>query len=608
MSDEAFDHQKFLALLSTGPGIYQMLDGKANVIYVGKARNLKNRVASYFRGEHQGKTAALMQQVRDVQVIITSTEAEALLLEDTLIKKFQPHYNVIFKDDRSYPFIYISEDHAFPRLDYCRGKRQGRGRYFGPYPNASAVKEYIHLMQKLFKIRSCRDVFFKNRTRPCLQYQIKRCSAPCVDYITEENYRRDLHYAIQFLEGKDDSVIENMITRMEQASSGQDYEQAAVMRDNIAALRQVHQQQYISREQGEVDVIVVSRLEGMVGVQMVMIRQGKVLGARNFFPRVPQDAVLSEVVQAFISQHYLQPDELSIPQYIITNILLEESDWLGELLSQQLGRKIQLTSHPRGDRARWMEMAIKNLAHALSQKLSVSENLQQRFQQLSQRLNLSSAIERIECFDISHTQGEGTVASCVVFSEAGPQTQNYRRFNIKSITPGDDYAAMYQALTRRYTRLKTDGESLPTLLLIDGGKGQVAKAQTALEELQITDTMIIGIAKGPSRKPGLESIIFAWSAEEVAFNPSDPALHLLQQIRDEAHRFAITGHRKQRAKARTHSVLQDIPGIGPKKRKALLQRFGGLHGLRKASLEELRTVPGIHRKLAEQLIEFLQKK
>jgi len=599
--DTAFDSREFLKTLTSRPGIYRMLDSERTVLYVGKAANLKKRVASYFRKTGlNAKTRALVEQIADIEVTVTHTEAEALLLESNLIKQLRPRYNVLLRDDKSYPYIYLSSEQEFPRVCMHRGARRKKGRYFGPYPNAGSVRESLHLLQKLFKVRQCEDSFFSHRSRPCLQYQIKRCTAPCVDQISAERYTEDVRHTVLFLEGKSSAVIDDLITQMEAASTGQEYEQAAVFRDQIASLHKVQEKQYISKERGDVDILACLTDKGNACVQVFFIRDGRNLGNAVFFPKIPLESAASAVLSAFIPQYYLGRD---VPSELLLSHPLEDGDLLAELLTSQAGHRVELCANVRGDRARWVKMALNNAEHALNSYNNTRKGYAGRMQSLSTVLGLDEMPERIECFDISHTGGESTVASCVVFGVEGPLKSDYRRFNIRDIQPGDDYGAMEQALLRRYTRLKKGEGRLPDLLLIDGGKGQVNAAIKALEELQIIDVRIIGVAKGPGRKPGLETLHIFGEKEALTLPADSPALHLIQQVRDEAHRFAITGHRQRRAKTRRTSPLEQIPGVGPKRRQQLLQQLGGLREVARAGVDDLTRIRGVNRKLAQQIYD-----
>lgn len=604
----AFDSKAFLKTLTARPGVYRMYDAAGEILYVGKARNLKKRVASYFtRGDHGVKTQTMVAQIRRIEVTVTHTEGEALLLENNLIKALQPRYNILLRDDKGYPYIHLSDD-TFPRLSFYRGKRGGRGRYFGPYPSSNAVRESLNLLQKLFPVRQCDDTFFSHRTRACLQYQIKRCSGPCVGLVTVEQYREHVRHAVMFLEGRNNEVIDELVRRMEAAAAALDFESAAIYRDQIANLRRVQERQYVSGHAGtDCDVIAVATAAGAACVQVFFIRGGHNLGNKTFYPRNAAGAEPGELLGAFLSQHYLgdAQGERPIPPEILLGQPLEEAAALAEVLSQQAGRRVLLSSRLRGERARWVEMARHNAEHALAAHLASKTHLLSRFEALQEALRLEAMPQRIECFDISHTMGERTVASCVVFDWEGPVKSDYRRYNIEDITPGDDYAAMHQALTRRFRRLQEGEGKAPDILLIDGGAGQVRQAHDVLEELAVSGVLVVGVAKGPTRKAGLEQLVLSGGEAPTILPPESPALHLIQQVRDEAHRFAITGHRQRRAKARRTSSLEDIPGLGPKRRQQLLRQFGGLQEVARAGVEDLAQVHGISRQLAQRIYDAL---
>ena len=603
--DVAFDSESFLKTLTHKPGVYRMLDARGTVLYVGKARNLKNRVSSYFHNKDKNpKTRSMVAQVADIQVTITHTEGEALLLENNLIKELKPRYNILLRDDKSYPYIYLDDIHDFPRLSFHRGAKKTVGEYFGPYPSAGAVRESLNLLQKVFRIRQCEDSFFNNRSRPCLQYQINRCTAPCTGLISKEEYAEDLRHAVMFLKGKSNVIVEELVENMEKASQALQYEKAAQYRDQIVSLKRVQEKQYVSSEHGNIDVIAGVTKNGAACIQVFYIRDGRNLGNKFYYPKQTRDAELPEILNAFIPQYYLGHNSSRfIPPEIIVNTELPDEHLLQEVLTERAGLNVTLSHRIRGDRARWIEMAENNARTVLDNQLASQASLLQRFETLQDVLDLENTPQRLECFDISHTMGEATVASCVVMETQGLQKNDYRRFNIEGITPGDDYAAMQQALTRRYTRLKKGEGKLPDILFIDGGKGQVSEALAVLEELQVTDVLVVGIAKGPDRKPGLETL-FVGSINKAVTLPSDsPALHLIQQIRDEAHRFAITGHRQRRAKARNVSILEEIDGLGPKRRQALLKQFGGLQGIQRAGIEDLSSVNGISKAMAQKIYD-----
>lgn len=600
-TESAFDGKAFVRNLTDRPGVYRMLDDKGAVIYVGKARNLKRRVSSYFnRTLTDRKTIALVRQIRHIEVTVTNTEAEALILENNLIKQYRPRYNVLLRDDKSYPYIYLSSHQEYPRLAMYRGARRGPGRYFGPYPSALAVRETLSHLQKVFPIRQCEDTFFRNRSRPCLQHQIKRCTAPCVGLITPEAYAEDVRHVEMFLEGKSAEVIDELVRQMEAAAEALEFEQAAQLRDRIGLLRKIQERQYIAGEKGDLDVVACVAENGLACVQVFFFRNGHNLGNKSFFPKMPEDMAEADVLAAFLARYYLGKPA---PRELIVSHPIAERELLEEALTQGSGYRVRIRSGVRGERRHWLELARKNAGYALAGQLASRVTIERRFEALQDALGLPEIPNRIECFDISHSQGEATVASCVVFTREGAAKSEYRRFNIEGVAPGDDYAAMRQALLRRYTRVKKGEAPLPDLLLIDGGKGQLAQATEVLQELQIDDVALLGIAKGPSRKPGEETLFLAGDQAEYTLPPTSPALHLLQQVRDEAHRFAITGHRQRRGKTRTTSVLETIPGLGPKRRQTLLKQFGGLQGVASAGIDDLAKVAGINAALAERIYD-----
>ena len=601
VQERNFDVKSFLKTLTEKPGVYRMINPAGEILYVGKARNLKRRVGSYFRKSgHSTKTSVMMDQVHHVEITVTHTEAEALILESNLIKEHHPRYNVLLRDDKSYPYIYLSTEDEFPRLAFHRGSRRAPGRYFGPYPNASAVRESLSLLQKVFPIRQCEDSFFRNRSRPCLQYQIKRCTAPCVGLIDKETYRQDVRLAVLFLEGKNSEIIKELAERMEQESQAMHYERAAHYRDQIASLKRIQDKQYITGERGNLDVIACYSEAGMACIQVFYIRAGRNLGNKSFFVQVPDDTDTAAILDAFISQYYLDKDT---PDEILVSHPLDQVEMLESALEANTGRKCSIRHNVRGERKRSVEMAYRNAEHALKLRLASKMGIQKRMEALQDALALEQLPTRIECFDISHTMGEATVASCVVFDLEGPVKSDYRRFNIEGIVPGDDYGAMRQALTRRYTRLKRGEGKIPDLLLIDGGKGQIQQAHEALDELQIDGVIILGVAKGPDRRPGMESLFLFGQSRPIILAEDSNALHLIQQIRDEAHRFAITGHRQRRARARTTSVLETVSGLGPKRRQNLLKQLGGLREIEKAGIEDLMRVEGISLSLAQKIYD-----
>jgi excinuclease ABC subunit C len=598
-SATGFDHKSFLRSLTAGPGVYRMLDDRGELLYVGKAKNLRRRVASYFTRASNRRIASMVSQIHSIEITATHTEAEALLLENNLIKEHRPRYNVLLRDDKSYPYLYLSRE-DFPRLAFHRGARKRPGRYFGPYPSAGAVRDTLQMLQKLFPVRQCEDSYFRNRSRPCLQYQIKRCTAPCVGLVDTGRYSADVADTELFLEGKASDVVERWVQRMEAAATRLDFEEAARLRDQIAALRRIQEKQYVSGEKGDLDIVAVAVDGGVACVQLFCIRQGRNLGNRSLFPRCADEVDASEVVSAFIAQHYLGKP---VPSEILVSHDPHDRDVLAESLSLQVERRVTIQPRPRGERARWLRMAQQNADLALAARLASSSSTLARLDALQRVLGLDAQPRRMECYDISHTQGAETVASCVVFIDGQPSKADYRRFNIRDVTAGDDYAAMQQALDRRYRRLRAEDASLPDVVVIDGGAGQLASARDALADLGIDGPLLLGVAKGPDRRAGMEQLFLLGRGGPLILPADSLALHLVQQIRDEAHRFAISGHRQRRGKARTRSVLEDIPGIGPKRRARLLKQFGGLQGLTRAGIEDIRTVEGISDTLAREIYE-----
>lgn len=594
----------FLDSLTHQPGVYQMLGEEGKILYVGKARDLKKRLTSYFSKTAKDiKTQALVKHIKDITITVTHSENEALLLECNLIKKFQPHYNVLFRDDKSYPYILVTTEQNYPRIDFYRGNRKRHGEFFGPYPNATAVRETINLIQKIFRIRTCTDSFFAARLRPCLLYQIGRCSGPCTKMIAEDEYRNAVHFAVLFLQGKNEQLIEELNKRMEKASEKLEYELAAKYRDQIAKLRHLHERQYVSAAHGDADIIGLSVASGMVCIQLLVIRGGRILGSRAFFPSTPAHSSNAEIITSFITQHYFDATQ-EVPKEIIVDESLSEKEWLENALTEFAKHKVSIASNVRGERKKWLDIANNSAKQSVASQLSVKTHYHERFDTLQKVLDLKKTPKRIECFDISHSMGEETVGSCVVFDINGPVKSDYRRFNIKDITPGDDPAAMRQALLRRYKRVQTEEGIFPDVLLIDGGAPQLSAAHKVLSELDIHSILLLGVAKGVTRKPGFETL-YLLDQPPLHLSPDSPALHLIQQVRDEAHRFAITGHRLRRDKKRKTSTLEEIPGIGPKRRRELLRYFGGIQAIKRASLDELEKVPGMSRSLAERLFAAL---
>jgi len=597
-----FDSEAFLKNLTTRPGIYTMFNVQGEIIYIGKAKNLKNRVSSYFKN----KTASTKQQVMvtkvaAIEVTVTHTEGEALLLECQQIKRHKPRYNICLRDDRSFPYVYLSSEQDFPQITLHRGAKNKKGRYFGPYPSIGAVKESLKLLQRLFPIRQCDDTTYSNRTRPCLQYQIERCSGPCVGLIDKVRYAQDVDSTILFLEGKGSLLIDQLISNMEQAVLRLDFEQAAIYRDQIASLRAVLQKHFVSGEKGDVDIIACATKATIACVQVFFIRNGQHLGNKAYFPKMTDTHDPSSVLQAFIPQYYL---DKPAPYELIVSHGLEESALLCEVLTAKVQHTVTISAKVRGERLKWLEMAMTNAENSLLAKLADKQGFYAKFSNLQQELGCIDLPKRLECFDISHTQGQQTVASCVVFDREGPVKSAYRRFNITGITGGDDYAAIHQAVYRRFKRLKLGEHQAPDILFIDGGKGQVSEAQKALAELDINNVMIVGVSKGPYRKPGMEKLILVDQDQPLDISAGASGLLLIQHIRDEAHRFAITGHRQRRGKVAQQSVLESVSGLGAKRRQLLLKQFGGLQSISCAGVDALCSVDGISRQLAQRIYEL----
>jgi excinuclease ABC subunit C len=587
-----FDPKGFVAGLPSLPGVYRMLGAGGEALYVGKARDLKKRVSSYFQKQAASpRMQVMLGQVASMEVTATRSEGEALLLENNLIKSLAPRYNILFRDDKSYPYLMVT-GHRYPRLGFHRGAKDRKNRYFGPFPHAYAVRESIQLMQRVFRLRTCEDTVFENRSRPCLLYQIRRCTAPCTGKIAPEPYAEDVRNAMLFLEGREDDVISNLSEKMKSASEAQRYEEAAAYRDQVRALSRIQARQYVESNRGVDADVVACAIDGAIAcVNLVMIRGGRHVGDRSFFPSNAEGAAEDEVIEAFLTQHYLdQP----APPLIISSQEVE----LG--LSET---EVFTPSH--GERRVWVDMARKNELLAIAQRVRDRATQESRLVALREALGLPEGAQRVECFDISHTMGEATVASCVVYDRQQMQKSEYRRFNIRGITPGDDYAAMRQVLERRYQRVSEEGGKVPDLILIDGGRGQVNVASAMLKDLGLHQVCVVGVAKGPERKPGMEELILESEERSLELAPSHPGLHLIQQIRDEAHRFAVVGHRARRGKARTTSMLNEIPGIGAKRRQALIEHFGGLRGVQAAAVDDIAKVAGISRPLAERIYRHL---
>jgi len=602
-SNGAFDGKKFARRLSTGPGVYLMRDEAGSVLYVGKAANLRKRVASYFDARPKiDRIMRMVARIQAIEVSLTRTEAEALLLENEWIKSLKPRYNVLLRDDKSYPWLMLGTDHEFPRIAFHRGARDPGRRYLGPYPSASSVRESINLIQKLFLLRNCEDSYFSHRTRPCLQYQIKRCTAPCVGKVSAESYAGQVDDALLFLQGQSQKVIARLIRRMERAAEALHYEQAAQYRDQINLLKQMQARQFVSAGNGDLDIIALARLDRSVAIEVISVRGGRSLGQRDYFPAQSEGHSDAEILHAFLGQYYR---ERQPPPELIISHSLEQEELFEAVFSESSGRKVKIQSHPRSHRRNWLELAARNALNALHMRSADSARISQQLEELAGLLQLEEAPGAIECFDISHTSGHKTVASCVVFDAEGPVKSRYRRYNLSGIEPGDDYAAMREVLGRRYRKLQKEEGHLPDLILIDGGKGQLGIAVEVLNECGLGDIPVMGVAKGSSRRAGFEEWVLPVAPRSLRPGPESTASHLVQKIRDEAHRFAITGHRGRRQKASVQSVLEDIPGVGARRRRALLTHFGGIQGVRKAGIEELTGIPGINRQLAARIYKAL---
>ena len=601
----AFDSAAFLKNLTSQPGVYRMYNSQEEVIYVGKAKNLKKRVSSYFRSNlDNAKTRSLVSQIANMDVTVVNSETEAFLLENNFIKKYKPRYNVVMRDDKSYPFIFLS-DHEHPRLSFHRGPQKKKGEYFGPYPSAWSVRESLRSMQRIFPVRQCEDSYYRARSRPCLQYQMQRCSAPCVEgYVSDEEYKEQVNFARLFLKGKNQQVIGGLVEKMEAASEALNFEAAARYRDQINALRKVQERQWVAGTQDEMDVFGFAFKGNMACIQVMFIREGQLLGSKAYFPKVPNTADEQEVFESFFLQFYLAGNKVIPKQIVLSNTLTDE-DAIADVLASEAGHKVQFFKGAREEKRKYLQLAQSNAQTALDAQYSQQKSVFARYLDLEAALEVDTPIQRMECFDISHTSGQQTVASCVVFNREGPHKSDYRRYNIEGITPGDDYAAMAQALKRRYKSVK-EVQKIPDLLLIDGGKGQLAQAEAFFEDWpHDKKPMLLGVAKGTTRKPGLETLILADTHDTIPLNADRPALHLIQHIRDESHRFAISGHRNRRQKVKTTSSLESIPGVGAKRRQSLLKYMGGLQGLKKASRNEIASVPGISDELAETIYDHL---
>ncbi len=600
-----FDAREFVRTLTRRPGVYRMLGASGEVLYVGKARDLRRRVGSYFSHRAlDAKTQTMLQAVSRIEVTVTGTEQEALLLEYHQIKEHRPRFNVVLRDDKSYPYIHVTTDQTYPRFEFHRGSRNVPGRFFGPFPSAGAVRQTLHQLQKLFRVRPCSDSFFSNRSRPCLMYQIRRCSGPCVALITEEDYRRDAENAMRFIEGRNDEVLADLVQRMERSSEGLEFERAAQYRDQIADIRRVQEQQVIAAgPETDLDAIGLAEVKGQCCVAVLMIRGGRVLGSRTFFPRIAPGTESGEILAAFIGQHYLaQP----APPEILVSGTVPDAALLATMIGERAGQAVDIRQRVRGNRRRWIEMAIANAREAATSRAAATATIIEQLEELAEALSLPAPPERIECFDISHTQGAETVASCVVFNATGPVKSDYRRFNIRDVAPGDDYGALAEAVSRRFARAKRGETPVPDLLLIDGGRGQLARVRGVLQDLGFAELPVVAVAKGEGRKPGRERL-YRTDGSDLALRSDSAAFRLVQQVRDEAHRFAITGHRQRRGRRHSGSVLETIPGLGPQRRRALLQQFGGLQGITRAGIDDLARTAGISRALAERIYGFLHE-
>ncbi|MFO0452570.1 MAG: excinuclease ABC subunit UvrC [Pseudomonadota bacterium] len=598
-----FDPKGFVAALPNRPGVYRMFGADREILYVGKAKNLKNRVGSYFRADQlDPKTVAMVRQIADIEVTVTNSDTEALLLEYNLIKKHRPRYNVVLRDDRSFPYLYLTTSHEYPRLSFYRGTRRLPGRFFGPYPSSGAVRETLHQMQKLFRIRNCEDSYFANRSRPCLQHQIQRCSAPCVRAIEPADYAEDVRAVVRVLEGRNDEVAADLKARMDAAAEGLEFEKAAAIRDQLAALNRIQAAQVINADADtDCDVVAGVLAAGEHCVAVMFVRGGRNLGTTTFFPKAPQ-ASPEEVLAAFVAQYYLRG---AAPPEIVVDTAIEDADVLSAALAERAGHRVAIHVAQRGLKVRWLELARENAANALRMRAATHAGIEEQLDALGEALGLAEPPRRLECFDISHTRGESTVASCVVFGPEGPTKSDYRRFNVEGIEPGDDYGAMRHALERRYRRVKAGEAPIPDVLLIDGGPGQLAQAAAVLAELDVPVPAVVGVAKGADRRAGQERLFLVGQEVPLILPPDSRALHVIQRVRDEAHRFAIAGHRSRRAKARQASVLEEVPGLGPGRRRELLKQFGGLQGVLRAGVEDLARVRGIGHRLAEAIYGHL---
>ncbi|MDX1451111.1 MAG: excinuclease ABC subunit UvrC [Oleiphilaceae bacterium] len=606
-SHTEFDYSARLKQLPRKPGVYRMFNAQGEILYVGKAKNLKNRVTSYFAKQGLSlKTRSLVSKIADIQVTITNSETEALILEQNLIKSLKPPYNILLRDDKSYPYIYLASDKPFPSLSLKRVRSKGKtGRYFGPFPSAASVRESLNLLEKIFKVRQCEESFYRNRSRPCLQYQIKRCKAPCVGLVSQEEYAEDVQHVVMFLQGKNPELIRELMAQMESAAQHLEFEKAAELRDQIDHLRHVQESQAVESGSVDVDVIAMQTGPGVVAFSMLYVRKGRILGHKNYFPKLPLDLAEDELLGAFIEQYYVgQNASRDMPRELVTEQDLQNKELINEALESLQGGRLKFSHRVKSVRAQWLKLAQTNVDSALRTFLTNKENVFHRMDALSSLLGMSEHPKRMECFDISHSHGEKTVGSCVVFNDQGPLKSDYRTYNIEGIEPGDDYAAMRQVLSRRYAKLKDNADKRPDIVFIDGGKGQLNLAIDVLNTLNLGDLNLVGIAKGVTRKPGFETLLVPredGSLRTIECDADHPGLHLIQQIRDEAHRFAITGHRQRRDKARKQSLLENIEGVGPKRRRELLKYFGSVQNMKTAPAEEIAKVSGISPALAEHI-------
>jgi len=598
-----FDGKNFTRRLTTGPGIYLMRDEQGTALYVGKAANLRKRVSSYFDARPKiERIMRMVARIQSIEVSLTRSEAEALLLENEWIKSLKPRYNVLLRDDKSYPWVMLGTDHDYPRIAFHRGAKDKGREYLGPYPSASSVRESINLIQKLFQLRNCEDSYFSHRRRPCLQHQIKRCTAPCVEKVSQQDYARQVEDAMLFLRGHSQKVITRLISRMEDSATQQHYEQAAAYRDQINHLKQMQARQFVSAGNGDLDIIALARVQRGCAIEVMSVRGGRSLGQRDYFPTQSEGHEDSEILRAFLGQYYR---ERMPPPEIIISHSLEQQDLFESVFSERASRKVRIQSHPRSHRRQWLDMVGRNALNALHMRSAETSRISNQFEATAELLKLEEVPGTIECFDISHTSGHKTVASCVVFGHEGPIKSRYRRYNLKGFEPGDDYAAMREVLSRRYRKLAAEEGLLPDLIVVDGGKGQLGVAIDVLAECGLGDIPLMGVAKGPSRRAGHEEWVLPAPPYSLMPGPESAASHLIQQVRDEAHRFAITGHRGRRQKATVHSVLEDIQGVGARRRRALLTHFGGLQGVRKAGVDELAGIPGINQQLANRIYKAL---